>query len=150
MRCVIQTGLPECRIPYPEAFDKFVHMNEGNVKLVESLVGADCWAIRTRYKGQTEPIVECNTYALEGNYILNRSHPEYVPTINKVESSLFRKSIYLNPAGYLANSDIIEIFMFHPEYCWKVVLTRDQNDCFTREAFKSRQNMFEKSVSCSN
>ena len=129
--CVIQSGLPECSVPYVgQTFDE-----EGDVELVANLVGADCWGIRTRYKGKPQAIVECNAYPREGNYIMNTAHPEYISTVNKVESSRFRDRLLLNPADYLASADVVEIFMFGRD-SWKVVFTREQSGVFRRKAFQ--------------
>ena len=121
---VIQTGLPVCDV---EATYRQQHIYQYNsdVELLTELVGADCWAIRIQYRGASTPVTEMNSYPLEGNYIMNTSHPEYVSTPNKVQGRLFRDKLFANPTKYLESADVIEIFMFGTD-CWKVVMTRNE------------------------
>jgi hypothetical protein len=80
-------------------------------------LGADCWAIVSKYKCSPEEyVVEFNSFPLEKDkgetrHIFNPTHPEYCETIRKILKRQRRKYLMDHPEEYLEMITECKIYM---------------------------------------
>ena len=118
-------NIPECNKEFEYEFHNTI-LAYSTSERISYFVDADCWALRVKYTVYDNPIVEMNSFPLEGTqYIFNEDHPEYIETISKLKGNQFRTWLLNNTYSFFKSIDWVEIYMFGPPDTWKVRITRD-------------------------
>jgi hypothetical protein len=111
-------GLPQYTHEYVPSFEEdtrdFGLLDESPHVYLTEYIGADCWAVLTKYTCHPDLVVEYNCYAVEDHdpnpWIFNTSHPEYKETLRKLLGRQRRSFILQNPERYLSVIDYCLIY----------------------------------------
>ena len=113
-RLSLMDELPRCELP---STDRIFDDDVDPVRVFEEHVGADCWAVRTKYKSIVEPRIEYNSYS-------SRDSPDAGKTDPEGESGRrFRTRILEQPGLFLEQIDWVDVFMFGWD-AWRLHIKR--------------------------
>tara|TARA_Y100000310_G_C20400391_1_gene677128 strand:- start:276 stop:812 length:537 start_codon:yes stop_codon:yes gene_type:complete len=133
-------SLPKCSFP----LDRYTMLRGfSNVStpadILTGFVGADCWAVRVKYRCHDKPIIEFNDY---GSKVANPSHPDYVETIGRVRGDIFRSYLIHCAEEFLKTEALewAEVYMFGGcSYMMKMTKTSD--DDFETQFYGSMKHL---------